>query len=165
MNTGALSAQPMTTWSRPFSASLACLLHRRETQSRVYPFVANVLDRRVKPSHGYRAVHLIVRESNKPIEVQVRTALQHEWAEMSEKCADMIDQAIKYGGGPPPVRGILDRAAQQVHRIEDAESALLHAGVADTMLARELHEIRNEYVAILQSLLKDLSESDWGASS
>jgi ppGpp synthetase/RelA/SpoT-type nucleotidyltranferase len=121
-----------------------------------------VLDRRVKPSHGYRAVHLIVRESNKPIEVQVRTALQHVWAEMSEKCADTIDPSIKYGGGPQPYRGTLDEAAQLIHGIEDAESALVHAG-ADTTPARKLRDIREESVAILQALLKDLSESNWEA--
>jgi len=36
-----------------------------------------VVDRREHPSHGYRAVHLIVAHSGKLIEVQVRTALQH----------------------------------------------------------------------------------------
>ena len=124
-----------------------------------------VLDRRVKTSHGYRAVHLIVRESNKPIEVQVRTALQHVWAEMSEKCADMIDPSIKYGGGPQPVRDTLDEATQLIHSIEDAESALVNAGAADTTPARKLREIRDESAAILQTLLKDLTESDWETSS
>jgi putative GTP pyrophosphokinase len=38
-----------------------------------------VVDRRQKPSHGYRAVHVIVRFGGKPIEVQVRTTLQHLW--------------------------------------------------------------------------------------
>ena len=53
-----------------------------------------VVDRRQKPSHGYRAVHVIVRFGGKPIEVQVRTTLQHLWAELSEKLADVIDPAI-----------------------------------------------------------------------
>ncbi len=59
----------------------------------------SIVDRRIKPSHGYRAVHVIVKISGKPIEVQVRTELQHQWAELSEKCSDKIDPLIKYGGG------------------------------------------------------------------
>jgi putative GTP pyrophosphokinase len=124
-----------------------------------------VLDRRLKPSHGYRAVHLIVRENNKPIEIQVRTALQHVWAELSEKCADMIDPSIKYGGGPQPYRGTLDQAAQLIHDIEDGESAFVNAGSADTTSARKLRDIRDKSAAILQSLLKALTESDLEASS
>jgi hypothetical protein len=89
----------------------------------------------------------------------------HVWAEVSEKCADMIDPSIKYGGGPQPMRGTLDQAAQEIHRIENAESALVNAGAADTTHARTLRDIRDKYAAILQLLLKDLSESDSEASS
>src|ERR1019366_1560512 len=38
---------------------------------------ANVIDRRDSPSHGYRAIHVIVKLNRKAIEIQVRTALQH----------------------------------------------------------------------------------------
>lgn len=43
----------------------------------------SVVDRRTTPSHGYRAVHLIAIADGKPIEIQVRTVLQHLWAEYS----------------------------------------------------------------------------------
>ena len=66
-----------------------------------------VVDRRVLPSHGYRAVHVIAVADGKPIEIQVRTALQHLWAEYSEKMADVVDPAIKYGGGPEDVQKLL----------------------------------------------------------
>jgi ppGpp synthetase/RelA/SpoT-type nucleotidyltranferase len=36
-----------------------------------------VIDRRVNPSHGYRAVHVVVNHDGKLIEIQVRTSLQH----------------------------------------------------------------------------------------
>jgi len=36
-------------------------------------------DRRAKPSHGYRAVHLITKVAAKPVEIQVRTELQDGW--------------------------------------------------------------------------------------
>jgi ppGpp synthetase/RelA/SpoT-type nucleotidyltranferase len=119
-----------------------------------------VSDRREKPSHGYRAVHLVIRERNKLIEVQIRTALQHTWAEMCEKCADIVDPAIKYGGGPAAVREMLDRAAQQVHRMESVELALAESGAADGVLAKELRKIGNEYVANLRLLLKELNEKN-----
>jgi putative GTP pyrophosphokinase len=59
-----------------------------------------VMDRREKPSHGYRAVHLIVRVEEKLVEIQIRTALQQLWAEFSEKASDIVGLDIKYGGGP-----------------------------------------------------------------
>ena len=44
----------------------------------------NIVDRRQTPSHGYRAVHVITRVNNKWVEIQIRTALQQLWAELSE---------------------------------------------------------------------------------
>ena len=58
-----------------------------------------IADRRSRPSNGYRAVHVIVSRGGKLIEIQVRTLMQHGWAELSEKASDVIDPAIKYGSG------------------------------------------------------------------
>ena len=118
-----------------------------------------VSDRREKPSHGYRAVHLIIRERSKLIEVQIRTTLQHIWAEICEKCADIVDPGIKYGAGPSTVRSTLDRAAQLVHAMETAERALARAGATDGALARELRNLRNEYVTNLRLLLAELEDT------
>ncbi len=41
---------------------------------------ATTVDRTEDPSHGYRAFHIIVRVHGSPIEIQVRTSLQHLWA-------------------------------------------------------------------------------------
>ncbi|MEV2248927.1 hypothetical protein [Streptomyces sp. NPDC049970] len=62
---------------------------------------SKVVDRRLQPSHGYRAVHLVVFPEGMPVEIQVRTEWQHEWADMFEKLADMIGRGIRYG--EPPV--------------------------------------------------------------
>ena len=56
-----------------------------------------VVDRREKPSHGYRAVHLVVTIEQRVVEIQIRTALQQFWALLSEKVADKFGNAIKYG--------------------------------------------------------------------
>ena len=71
-----------------------------------FPTVS-IVDRRVKPSFGYRAVHLIIKTNQKLIEVQVRTILQHNWAEFSEKLSDKIDPLIKYGGGETEIQDLL----------------------------------------------------------
>lgn len=55
-------------------------------------------DRRIEPSHGYRAVHAIVEADGRVVEIQVRTLLQHVWAEVSEKLADRFGIHVKYGG-------------------------------------------------------------------
>jgi putative GTP pyrophosphokinase len=80
-----------------------------------------VVDRREKPSHGYRAVHVIVKVSGKHIEVQVRTALQHLWAEFSEKLSDRIDPMIKYGGGPQETQDMLGKLSPVFAMIEQLE--------------------------------------------
>lgn len=64
-------------------------------------------DRRERPSHGYRAVHVILEKRGKLIEVQVRTKLQHAWAELSQKLSDVVDGAIKYGGGDEELVSLL----------------------------------------------------------
>lgn len=84
-----------------------------------------IADRRKQPSHGYRAVHVIVRISQKPIEVQIRTKLQHGWSEYSEKLSDVFDPAIKYGGGPLSIRVVLSEASNLVANVEASESVLL----------------------------------------
>lgn len=84
-----------------------------------------VVDRRERPSHGYRAVHVIVAHSGKLIEVQVRTALQHLWAELSEKLSDVVDIAIKYGGGDEDVVKILVVMSETIKGQEAKESRLL----------------------------------------
>lgn len=66
-----------------------------------------VFDRRRSPSHGYRAVHIVVHHSDKNVEIQVRSVIQHMWAELSEKAADVVDPAVKYGGGPEWLREML----------------------------------------------------------
>jgi ppGpp synthetase/RelA/SpoT-type nucleotidyltranferase len=82
---------------------------------------STIVDRRNQPSHGYRAIHAVVEVNTLPVEVQVRTTLQHRWAELSEKLADVIDPAIKYGGGDSGIRALLAQMTDEVTSIEDAE--------------------------------------------
>jgi len=83
--------------------------------------MTNVLDRRAKPSHGYRAVHVIVTIDRCPVEIQVRTSLQHSWASAAEKLSDVYHPEIKYGGGPEDIQRILTQISDFVANIENQE--------------------------------------------
>lgn len=75
-------------------------------------------DKRESPTNGYRALHLIPRVNGKFIEVQVRTELQHTWADVSERLADVHGQDVKYGKGEPQVVEYLAKFSRAVHAFE-----------------------------------------------
>lgn len=85
-------------------------------------------DRRDVPSHGYRAVHLVVKQDAWRIEIQIRTALQNRWALLSERMADRFGNDVKYGGGPTEIRGLLEDAAQCVAELEHFELEFAQLG-------------------------------------
>jgi hypothetical protein len=61
-----------------------------------------VTDRRLDPRSGYRAVHVVVFPNGIPVEIQVRTQWQHDWADFYERLGDRFGRAIRYGGHPDP---------------------------------------------------------------
>ncbi len=95
-------------------------------------FVANhrVIDRNRSPSHGYRAVHVVAIVDGLPVEIQVRTAFQHQWAELSEKFSDISGAEVKYGLGDPPIRALLLRLSEVIMDFEENERARAKALVA-----------------------------------
>lgn len=63
---------------------------------------AKRIDRRAAPESGYRALHLALPVMGVLVEVQIRTRLQHLWAEVFEKLADQWGRQIRYGEPPDP---------------------------------------------------------------
>jgi ppGpp synthetase/RelA/SpoT-type nucleotidyltranferase len=96
------------------------------TVSRAFTKVT-IVDRRPSPTYGYRAVHVIVEVLDRTVEIQVRTMLQHTWAELSEKLSDLVDPAIKYGGGPAHVKDLLLRSSSALGLVEEGERLLAEA--------------------------------------
>ncbi|HEY0078255.1 MAG TPA: hypothetical protein VGB73_06385 [Pyrinomonadaceae bacterium] len=120
-----------------------------------------VIDRREQPSHGYRAVHVVVRSRGKSIEIQVRTQLQHLWAELSEKLSDVIDPAIKYGGGGETVREILVDTSSTVASEESAETQLVNLTQQGDFTDddEQIIGLRERLAAVRKDLFKNLRET------
>jgi putative GTP pyrophosphokinase len=91
-----------------------------------------ITDRRQQPSYGYRAVHIVRRDETGVVEAQIRTRLQHRWAELSEHF-DRAFPGTKYGAGPPEVRQLLDSTSQIIAEVEDLE-------LRTTMTLEQLHQ-------------------------
>jgi ppGpp synthetase/RelA/SpoT-type nucleotidyltranferase len=114
---------------------------------------AVVIDRRKQPSFGYRAVHIIPTARNKPVEIQIRTELQHLWAQLSEKLSDALDPTIKYGGGDSETRKRMSAISSLIAVLEDRE--LRHLVVRSTERVRLRKDLR-------QFLEEEITK--WGSS-
>ena len=95
---------------------------------------AVAIDRRKQPSFGYRAVHIIATAGNKPVEIQVRTELQHLWAQFSERLSDVENPAVKYGGGSSETQKRLSAISSLIAEIEHRELTPLPAERAERLL-------------------------------
>lgn len=129
----------------------------------------SIVDRRDRPSHGYRAVHLIVEAGGRLVEIQVRTALQHMWAEVSEKFSDVYDPEIKYGAGPTPIRSLLTNLSDLIARAELNERRLasmpLTSSTQDMLHQREtLAEVKRDITNLLADLIAKVTREE-GESS
>ena len=105
-------------------------------------------------------MHVIVKYAGKLVEVQVRSALQHVWAEMSEKLSDIVDPGIKYGQGNPALVKLLLKASTLVTKEESEESNLANLEErASRLLALEtLPEDKQREIIDLQREITDAKE-------
>ena len=123
-----------------------------------------VHDRRLSPVNGYRAVHVVTYIDNTPVEVQVRTVWQHEWADLYEKLADILGRGIRYGEDPYGLTEEAEAVRQQVagHPRETELRATID------QMAELIIDIRKSIVrkAVLVADLLDLLEKavEQGAS-
>lgn len=108
-------------------------------------------DKRRVPTHGYRAIHVVVSIFGRPVEVQVRTALQHSWANLSEKVADAFGHSIKYGAGDPEAIAFLKQLSDATERLEV---------VRHNRLALSQDKMRSGVTKLLRNQAKHLSAQE-----
>lgn len=138
---------------------------------------SRVIDRRLLPTHGYRAVHLVVRLEGKLVEVQVRTQYQDIWAQVVEKLGDLWGRQIRYGEPPQdpdaPVGNLPDgrvvtrvdfwaivqNASDSFDGIERAAIALRQAEeLLDNAAEPQVEPLRAD-VERLRALVRNLNEA------
>jgi hypothetical protein len=71
---------------------------------------------------GYRAIHVVVRRDGHPVEVQLRTPGQHEWAEAVERWAARTRFPLKDGEGASDLLSYLDLVAWWISAKEREET-------------------------------------------
>lgn len=126
-------------------------LHQNQVVDGLTSLFDNTLvhDRREMPNNGYRAVHVIVVINGRPVEIQVRTALQHVWAELSEKISDVLGPEVKYGRGDPLYLKFLEGHSIDIAGIESHER---------TTAPEKLLEIKQYLTESTQTAIRRLSE-------
>lgn len=82
-----------------------------------------VVDRRERPSHGYRAVHYVAPVDEVRVEIQVRTVMQDLWAQIVERLADRWGRGIRYGKAVPDRNSVVWGTTTRQHLV-DAVHAL-----------------------------------------
>ena len=117
---------------------------------------ARLTDRRVEPSHGYRAVHFIVAWEGKPYEIQIRTRLQHAWAQTVERLSDNQYPELKYGKSYGKLSTVLiEGHSGLINELEDAELLVFQNRAKDSVQGGNaaLGQIRGQVLEMLDDLL------------
>jgi ppGpp synthetase/RelA/SpoT-type nucleotidyltranferase len=94
-----------------------------------------LIDRRVRPVQGYRAVHVIIYPDGYPIEIQVRTEWQHLWAEWFERLADQYGRGIRYGDPPSTGGENAQEIVEQLIKLADQIAETEETGTAPPLSA------------------------------
>ena len=113
-----------------------------------------VVDRRLNPSFGYRALHLVIHWNDSPYEVQVRTKLQHAWAEVVERLSDREYPDLKYGKADGVLPRALMRLSETIREIEETEHAV--STEPETSETRELAARSSRTRASILDILDEL---------
>jgi putative GTP pyrophosphokinase len=71
---------------------------------------------------GYRAIHVIVRSSGLPIEVQIRTLSQDLWANLVEDYDRESGSSVKFGGGSEEARSEFASVADTLAAFDRGEA-------------------------------------------
>ncbi|MEO0594227.1 MAG: RelA/SpoT domain-containing protein [Myxococcota bacterium] len=115
-----------------------------------------VKDRRAEPTHGYRACHVLLKTKSRSVEVQIRTDLQHRWAECFERFADFLGRGIRYGQPPSHVVPMKIEGAEVspneiISQLKQLSDSIAEAEVMRNLDYRDVAEELKPFEALLKS--------------
>jgi len=68
---------------------------------------------------GYRAVHILGRRDDYPVEIQLRTAAQHDWASRVERYDRTTGEDLKHGMADEQALTVVRRLSQTLAKLDD----------------------------------------------
>lgn len=95
-----------------------------------------------RPS-GYRGVHVVVEYDGRPVEVQLRTQVMHEWAITVERLGGRLGEDLKSGYGPPAVLRLFEEISVVMAHEEEG-------GVVDPAALARLNSLREAALPFLE---------------
>jgi ppGpp synthetase/RelA/SpoT-type nucleotidyltranferase len=91
---------------------------------------------------GYRSAHLLLERDGRSLELQVRSRIQHYWAESIERTSVIYGQHLKEQEGDPAVIAYFKQLSDVFYEIESGRDPSVQAKVAlDRMRERAQHII------------------------
>jgi ppGpp synthetase/RelA/SpoT-type nucleotidyltranferase len=123
-----------------------------------------VVDRREDPRFGYRAVHIVVRVDDMPVEIQIRTELQDTWAQIVERLADRWGRGIRYGEDPENPEDLV-RSGDDLYSRRAAMVLLMSLSTLIFEIERRRQEVNTEKqeLEMLRSEYEHGQGSGWSA--
>lgn len=132
-------------------------------------------DMRENPHSGYRAVHLHIHCAAGRAELQIRTALQAQWANMYETAADVYGRDIRYLEFGAKLDGTAAKRVERLHQISEVvyQSELLMDNVHSSPpqdlqtvpLRQDTRQLRRKAYNLLRSELDSLQQQRTIASN
>jgi ppGpp synthetase/RelA/SpoT-type nucleotidyltranferase len=121
------------------------------------------IDRRIDPRFGYRAMHLVVRVDELPVEIQIRTELQDSWAQIVERLGDTWGRGIRYGQEPEDAETIVATYDEEVFDRRDLLALLmtLSDAIWSTERNRRILNESKQVLTVMDSMWQKLQAGAW----
>jgi ppGpp synthetase/RelA/SpoT-type nucleotidyltranferase len=111
-----------------------------------YLKISRVTDYRVQGRDvtGYRSVHLLLEQSGRKLELQLRSRIQHYWAESIERTSVIYGHHLKESEGDPKVISYFKRLSDAFYEIESGRSPSVRSRLEIDVAKKEAEEIIRE---------------------
>ncbi|MDD3328459.1 MAG: hypothetical protein PHW25_15355 [Zoogloea sp.] len=90
---------------------------------------------------GYRSVHLLLERNGKKLELQLRSRIQHYWAESIERTSVIYGHHLKEGEGDERVISYFQKLSDAFYEIESVRTPSLRSRLEIDIAKKEAEEI------------------------